>query len=91
MLVRSRAGKVKHLGLSKVSASTLHRMHAVHLIAAIEVEYLPSNTEGEAMGLLKTARELCVEVVAYSPPREESRRRPLCEPILAGQSSRIAH
>ncbi|KAJ7128692.1 NADP-dependent oxidoreductase domain-containing protein [Mycena epipterygia] len=34
-------GKVKHLGLSEVSASTLHRAHAAHPNAAVQVEYSP--------------------------------------------------
>jgi aryl-alcohol dehydrogenase-like predicted oxidoreductase len=68
-LTRSRAGKVKHIGLSEISASTLRRAHAVHPISAIEVEYSPFtlDIEDESIGLLKTARELGVKIVAYSP------------------------
>lgn len=64
-----RAGKVKHIGLSEISASTLRRAHAVHPISAIEVEYSPFtlDIEDESIGLLKTARELGVKIVAYSP------------------------
>lgn len=64
-----RAGKVKYLGLSEVSAATLRRAHAVHPIAAIQVEYSPFalDIEDEKIGLLKAARELGVAVVAYSP------------------------
>ncbi|TFK49236.1 Aldo/keto reductase [Heliocybe sulcata] len=62
-------GKVKYLGLSEISADTLRRAHAVHPIAAIQVEYSPFtlDIEDEKVGLLKTARELGVKVVAYSP------------------------
>ncbi|KAF7437418.1 hypothetical protein PC9H_004257 [Pleurotus ostreatus] len=66
-------GKVKYLGLSEVSASTLRRAHAVHPIAAIQVEYSPlvldieSSPPNPAGDLLKTARELGVKIVAYSP------------------------
>ncbi|OJT15659.1 Aldo-keto reductase yakc [NADP(+)] [Trametes pubescens] len=62
-------GKVKHLGLSEISAETLRRAHAVHPIAAIQVEYSPFtlDIEDEKIGLLKTARELGVTVIAYSP------------------------
>ena len=65
----SRSGKLKYIGLSEVSASTLRRAHAVHPIAAIEVEYSPFtlDIEDESIGLLKTARELGVKIVAYSP------------------------
>ncbi|KAJ7080956.1 NADP-dependent oxidoreductase domain-containing protein [Mycena belliarum] len=62
-------GKVKHLGLSEISASTLRRAHAVHPIAAIQVEYSPFtlDIEDPTIALLATARELGVKIVAYSP------------------------
>ena len=65
----SRQGKVKHLGLSEVSAKTLRRAHAVHPIAAVQVEYSPFtlDIEDPKIGLLQAARELGVKVVAYSP------------------------
>ena len=65
----SRQGKVKHLGLSEVSAKTLRRAHAVHPIAAVQVEYSPFtlDIEDEKIGLLKTARELGTTIIAYSP------------------------
>ncbi|KAJ6517517.1 Aldo keto reductase [Mycena vitilis] len=64
-----KAGKVKHLGLSEVSADTLRRAHAVHPIAAVQVEYSPftHDIEDPKIGLLTTARELGVKIVAYSP------------------------
>ncbi|KAL1715334.1 NADP-dependent oxidoreductase domain-containing protein [Schizophyllum commune] len=62
-------GKVKHLGLSEVSANTLRRAHAVHPIAAVQVEYSPFtlDIEDPKIGLLRAARELGVKIVAYSP------------------------
>ncbi|KAK2459928.1 hypothetical protein APHAL10511_008057 [Amanita phalloides] len=62
-------GKVKYLGLSEVSASTLRRAHAIHPIAAVQVEYSPFtlDIEDEKVGLLKACRELGVTVVAYAP------------------------
>ncbi|KAJ7916084.1 NADP-dependent oxidoreductase domain-containing protein [Mycena leptocephala] len=62
-------GKVKHLGLSEVSSSTLRRAHAVHPIAAVQVEYSPFtlDIEDPKINLLNTARELGVKIVAYSP------------------------
>ncbi|EPQ53765.1 Aldo/keto reductase [Gloeophyllum trabeum ATCC 11539] len=62
-------GKVRYLGLSEISSATLRRAHAVHPIAAIEVEYSPFtlDIEDEKIGLLKTARELGVKIIAYSP------------------------
>ncbi|KAJ7759555.1 NADP-dependent oxidoreductase domain-containing protein [Mycena metata] len=64
-----KAGKVKHLGLSEVSASTLRRAHAVHPIAAVQVEYSPFtlDIEDPKINLLNTARELGVKIVAFSP------------------------
>ncbi|KAF7974978.1 hypothetical protein HWV62_10723 [Athelia sp. TMB] len=64
-----KAGKVKYLGLSEISAATLRRAHAVHPIAAIEVEYSPFtlDIEDPKIALLQTARELGVQVVAYAP------------------------
>ncbi|KAJ7690820.1 Aldo/keto reductase [Mycena rosella] len=62
-------GKVKHLGLSEVSAATLRRAHAVHPIAAVQVEYSPFtlDIEDPKINLLATARELGVKIVAYAP------------------------
>ncbi|KAJ6546191.1 NADP-dependent oxidoreductase domain-containing protein [Mycena vulgaris] len=64
-----KAGKVKYLGLSEVSASTLRRAHAVHPIAVVQVEYSPFtlDIEDPKINLLNTARELGVQIVAYSP------------------------
>ncbi|KII86674.1 hypothetical protein PLICRDRAFT_43317 [Plicaturopsis crispa FD-325 SS-3] len=64
-----KAGKVKYLGLSECSATTLRRAHAVHPISALQVEYSPFtlDIEDEKIALLQTARELGVTVVAYSP------------------------
>ncbi|KAF8631094.1 hypothetical protein AX17_005139 [Amanita inopinata Kibby_2008] len=64
-----KAGKVKYLGLSEISAQTLRRAHAVHPISAVQVEYSPFtlDIEDKKIALLKTCRELGVTVVAYSP------------------------
>ncbi|KAH9846267.1 Aldo/keto reductase [Lenzites betulinus] len=69
MAEQVKAGKVKYLGLSEISAATLRRAHAVHPVAAIQVEYSPFtlDIEDDKIALLKTARELGVAVVAYSP------------------------
>ncbi|KAF7290631.1 Aldo-keto reductase [Mycena indigotica] len=62
-------GKVKYLGLSECSAKALRRAHAVHPISALQIEYSPFvlDIEDPKVGLLATARELGVTVVAYSP------------------------
>jgi hypothetical protein len=67
--VPSREGKVRYLGLSEISANTLRRAHAIHPIAAVQVEYSPFclDIEDEKIGLLDACRELGVTIVAYSP------------------------
>jgi len=64
-----KAGKVKYLGLSECSAATLRRAHAVHPIAALQVEYSPFtlDIEDDKIALLNTARELGIAIVAYAP------------------------
>ena len=59
-------GKVRYLGLSECSASTLRRAHAVHPIAALQSEYsiLTRDIEKE---ILPTCRELGVGFIPYSP------------------------
>ncbi|MDX3104935.1 aldo/keto reductase [Nonomuraea angiospora] len=59
-------GKVRHLGLSEVSADTLRRASAVHPIAALQSEY-SLFTRGLEAEILPAARELGVALVAYSP------------------------
>jgi aryl-alcohol dehydrogenase-like predicted oxidoreductase len=61
-----RQGKVRHLGLSEVSPSTVRRAHHVHPIAAVQTEYSLFSREPEDE-LLPTLTELGVSLVAYSP------------------------
>lgn len=60
-------GKIKHLGLSEISAATLKRAQSVHPISAVQAEYSPFALEIETLDLLRTCRELGVAIVAYSP------------------------
>ncbi|MCG5212642.1 aldo/keto reductase [Streptosporangium sp. KLBMP 9127] len=60
------AGKVRHLGLSEVSADTLRKGHATHPIAALQSEY-SLFTRGLEEDILPAARELGIALVAYSP------------------------
>ncbi|KAJ7084962.1 Aldo/keto reductase [Mycena epipterygia] len=64
-----KAGKVKQLGLSDASTFTIRRAHAVHPIAAVQVEYSPFtlDIEDSKIAVLETCRELGITVVAYSP------------------------
>ncbi|MFS2010099.1 aldo/keto reductase [Azospirillum sp. CT11-132] len=61
-----KAGKVRALGLSEVSAATLRRAHAVHPIAAVQSEYSLWTRDVEA-AVLPTCRELGISLVAYAP------------------------
>ena len=61
------AGKVKYLGLSEVSASTLRRACEVAHIDAVQMEYSPFSLEVETEGLMAACQELGVAIVAYSP------------------------
>jgi aryl-alcohol dehydrogenase-like predicted oxidoreductase len=61
------AGKVRLLGLSEVSPATLRAAHAVHPIAAIQMEYSLFTRDVVEGEMLDTCRELGVALVAYSP------------------------
>ncbi len=61
-----KAGKVRFLGLSEVSAATLRRACAIHPISAVQSEYSLWTRDPED-GLLQTCRELGVGFVPYSP------------------------
>ena len=61
-----RAGKVRHIGLSNVSAEQVKRAHEVHPIAAVQYEYSLWRREAETE-LLPALRELGVALVAWSP------------------------
>jgi aryl-alcohol dehydrogenase-like predicted oxidoreductase len=61
-----RAGKVRALGLSEVSAQTLRRAHAVHPIAAVQSEY-SLWTRNPEIAVLGACRELGARLVAFSP------------------------
>lgn len=61
-----RAGKVKMIGLSEVSATTLRKAHAVHPVAALQSEY-SLWTRNPEIATLDACRELGVAFVAFSP------------------------
>lgn len=61
-----RAGKVRAIGLSEVSAATLRRAHAVHPIAAVQSEY-SLWTRNPEIAVLAACRELGAGFVAFSP------------------------
>ncbi|MFF5957082.1 aldo/keto reductase [Streptomyces luteogriseus] len=61
-----REGKVKHLGLSEVTAGELRAAHAVHPIAAVQSEWSLFSRDIETH-VVPAARELGVTLVPYSP------------------------
>lgn len=61
-----REGKVKHLGLSEVTASELRDAQGVHPIAAVQSEWSLFSRDIEA-NVVPAARELGVALVPYSP------------------------
>ena len=59
-----KAGYVRHIGLSEMGADTIRRAHAVHPIAALQIEYSLMSRGIEAE-ILPTVRELGIAVTAY--------------------------
>ncbi|KAK3414616.1 hypothetical protein EUGRSUZ_H00473 [Eucalyptus grandis] len=59
-------GKIKYIGLSEASASTIRRAHAVHPITAVQLEWSLWSRDVEA-DIVPTCRELGIGIVAYSP------------------------
>jgi aryl-alcohol dehydrogenase-like predicted oxidoreductase len=60
------AGKIRHIGLSEASPSTIRRAHAVHPVTALQTEYSLWSRDPETE-ILPLTRELGIGFVAYSP------------------------
>lgn len=60
-------GKVRHIGLSEASASTLRAASAIHPITAVQSEYSLWTRDVETNGVIEACRELGIGFVAYSP------------------------
>jgi len=59
-------GKIRYIGLSEASASTLRRAHSIHPITALQTEYSLWSREPEEE-LIPACRELGIGFVPYSP------------------------
>ena len=59
-------GKVRHIGLSEVSAKTVKRAHAIHPITAVQSEYSLWSREVEKE-TLSVCRELSISLVPFCP------------------------
>ncbi|KAK1371073.1 putative aldo-keto reductase 2 [Heracleum sosnowskyi] len=73
-------GKIKYVGLSEASASTIRRAHAVHPITAVQLEWSLWSRDVEE-DIIPTCRELGIGIVAYSP---------LGRGFLSGDSNMVA-
>ena len=60
------AGKVRFLGLSEVSAATIHQAHATHPIAAVQNEY-SLWTRNPELGSIQACQDIGATLVAFSP------------------------
>jgi aryl-alcohol dehydrogenase-like predicted oxidoreductase len=61
-----RQGKIRTIGLSEVSTSTLRKAHAVHPITALQTEY-SLWTRNPEIAVLDACRELGISFVSFSP------------------------
>ncbi|XP_073276575.1 auxin-induced protein PCNT115-like [Primulina huaijiensis] len=59
-------GKIKYVGLSEASASTIRRAHAIHPITAVQNEWSLWSRDLEEE-IVPTCRELGIGIVSYSP------------------------
>ncbi|KAJ4895589.1 putative aldo-keto reductase 5 [Raphanus sativus] len=59
-------GKIKYIGLSEASASTIRRAHAVHPLTVVQLEWSLWSRDVEE-DIIPTCRELGIGIVAYSP------------------------
>ena len=60
------AGKVRHLGLIEATAEDIRRAHAVHPLAAVQLEWSVLSRDAEAT-VVPACRALGIGIVAYSP------------------------
>ncbi|KAG2277176.1 hypothetical protein Bca52824_059731 [Brassica carinata] len=59
-------GKIKYIGLSEASASTIKRAHAVHPVTAVQLEWSLWTRDVEE-DIVPACRELGIGIVSYSP------------------------
>lgn len=62
-----KSGKIRYIGLSEASSSTIRKAHSVHPISALQTEYSFFERSVEENGILETVKELGIGFVAYSP------------------------
>lgn len=64
-----REGKVRHLGVSEITADQLRKANSVHPVTALEIGYSLADRQIES-DLLPTAKELGIGVVAFANTAE---------------------
>lgn len=62
-----KAGKIGGLSLSEVNANTIRKVHAIHPVKAVEVEFSLWSTDILENGVAETCGELGIPIIAYSP------------------------
>ncbi|OZI08841.1 aldo/keto reductase [Siphonobacter sp. BAB-5385] len=62
-------GKVRHLGVSEITADQLRKAHSVYPVTALEIGYSLADRQIES-DLLPTAKELGISVVAFANTAE---------------------
>ena len=76
-------GKVRHLGVSEITAAQLREAHRIHPVTALEIGYSLADRQIES-DLLPTARELGIGVVTFANTAEGLLTGELKAPLPAG-------
>jgi len=76
-------GKVRHLGVSEITAEQLRKAHSIYPVTALEVGYSLADRQIES-ALLPTANELGIGVVAFANTAEGLLTGEMKAPLAAG-------
>lgn len=76
-------GKVKHLGVSEITAEQLRKANSVYPVSALEIGYSLADRQIES-NLLPTAKELGITVVAFANTAEGLLTGNMKAPLAAG-------
>jgi len=60
-------GKVRYIGLSEASASTIRKANSIHSITAVQSEYSLWTRDHENDGVIDACRDIGISFVAFSP------------------------
>ncbi|KAI5076144.1 hypothetical protein GOP47_0008209 [Adiantum capillus-veneris] len=78
-------GKIKYVGLSEASASTIRRAHAVHPITAVQLEWSLWTRDAERE-VIPTCRELGIGIVPFSPLGQDNDMRKTSQPRFTSEN-----